>query len=58
MSDELRLQVTAAARQVGIERLKPIYLALGEKVGYDDIRLIVAYLKSREPAAPEQGDQR
>ena len=47
-------RVTAAARQMGVERLKPIYLALGETVPYDDIRLVLAYLQSRAqtPAPP------
>jgi ATP-dependent DNA helicase RecQ len=42
------VRVTEAARQVGGSRLKPIYLLLGEKVSYDDIRLVVAHLQSRE----------
>jgi ATP-dependent DNA helicase RecQ len=41
-------RVAEAARQVGGSRLKPIYLLLGEKVSYDDIRLVVAHLQSRE----------
>ena len=40
-------RVTAAVRQVGVEKLKPIFIALGEKVPYDDIRLVVAYLQTR-----------
>ena len=42
-------RVTAAARQVGVERLKPIFLALGEKVPYDDIRLVLAHLQAHTP---------
>jgi ATP-dependent DNA helicase RecQ len=38
-------RVQEAARQVGMQRLKPIYLALGEQVSYDDIRLVVAHLQ-------------
>jgi ATP-dependent DNA helicase RecQ len=38
-------RVHDAARQVGTERLKPIYLALGEQVPYDEIRLVVAHLQ-------------
>ncbi len=45
--DDVVQRVTAAARQVGVERMKPIYLALGEKVAYDDIRLVLAFLQSR-----------
>ncbi len=41
-------RVLAAARQVGIERLKPIYLALGEAVPYDEIRLVVAHMQGLE----------
>jgi ATP-dependent DNA helicase RecQ len=44
VSDEVRDRVASAARRVGTDRLKPIYLALGEQVPYDDIRLVVAQL--------------
>jgi ATP-dependent DNA helicase RecQ len=44
VSAEIYDQVTAAAGQVGTERLKPIYLALGERVPYDSIRLVLAHL--------------
>jgi ATP-dependent DNA helicase RecQ len=37
-------RVAMAVRRVGTERLKPIYLELGEQVSYDEIRLIVAHL--------------
>jgi ATP-dependent DNA helicase RecQ len=37
-------RVAMAARQVGTERLKPIYVHLGEQVSYDDIRLVLAHL--------------
>jgi ATP-dependent DNA helicase RecQ len=36
--------IAQAVRQVGSERLKPIYIALGEKVPYDEIRVAIAYL--------------
>src|SRR5262245_2264901 len=39
---ETYLRVVEAARQVGVEQLKPIFVALGEKVPYDAIRLVVA----------------
>jgi ATP-dependent DNA helicase RecQ len=39
-------RIAAAARQVGTDRLKPIFLALGEQVSYDDIRLVVTHLGS------------
>jgi ATP-dependent DNA helicase RecQ len=44
--EEVVQRVTAAVRQVGGERLKPIFLALGEKVPYDDIRLVLAFLQT------------
>jgi ATP-dependent DNA helicase RecQ len=44
IATELYQRIAAAARQVGTERLKPIFLALGEKVPYDDIRLVVTHL--------------
>jgi ATP-dependent DNA helicase RecQ len=42
-------RVREAARQVGAERLKPIFLALGEKVPYELIRLVVALMPQQEP---------
>jgi ATP-dependent DNA helicase RecQ len=38
-------RVAEAARRAGTERLKPIFLALGEQVEYDLIRLVVAHLQ-------------
>lgn len=40
-------QIEAAAENVGLQRLKPIYDALGGKVGYDDIRIVVSCLQNR-----------
>ncbi len=37
-------RVASAARLVGLERLKPIFIALGEQVPYETIRLVVAHL--------------
>jgi ATP-dependent DNA helicase RecQ len=48
MADSLYQRIVAAAREVGTDRLKPIYLLLGEKVSYDDIRLVVAHLQGLE----------
>ncbi len=42
-------RVTAAVRQVGGDRLKPIFLALDEKIPYDDIRLVLAFLQGGSP---------
>jgi ATP-dependent DNA helicase RecQ len=47
VTDEVYQRVLSAARQVGTERLKPIFVALGEKVSYDEIRLVVAHLEVR-----------
>jgi ATP-dependent DNA helicase RecQ len=41
-------QIAAAARQVGIGRLKPIYLALGERVSYEEIRIVRAHLLAQQ----------
>jgi len=51
VSEELYQRIAAAARRTGTERLKPIFLMLGEKVPYDDIRLVVAHLTSDEAGA-------
>ena len=50
VADDLYQRILNTARLVGTEKLKPIYLALGEKVEYDDIRLVVAHILAR--AAP------
>ena len=39
--------VAAAAQEVGMERLKPIFERLAEKVPYDPIRLVVTHLQAR-----------
>jgi ATP-dependent DNA helicase RecQ len=46
VDDKVYQRVAAAARQVGTERLKPIFLALGEQVSYDEIRLVVAHMQA------------
>jgi ATP-dependent DNA helicase RecQ len=40
-------RVAAESRRYGMERLKPIYVALGEAVTYDDIRLVLAHLRGQ-----------
>jgi ATP-dependent DNA helicase RecQ len=42
--DDVYQEVAAAAKEVGAEKLKPIFLALNEQVSYDDIRLVLAHL--------------
>ena len=49
VSEDLYQRIAAAARRTGTERLKPIFVTLGEKVSYDDIRLVVAHLTTPEP---------
>lgn len=44
VEDETYHRVAEAARQVGTERLKPIFLKLGETVDYEKIRLVVAHV--------------
>jgi ATP-dependent DNA helicase RecQ len=45
--DTLYHRIQSTARLVGTDKLKPIFLALGEKVDYDDIRLVVAHMLAR-----------
>ncbi|MBM4068840.1 MAG: DNA helicase RecQ [Planctomycetes bacterium] len=44
VSDDVYARVAAAAKQVGMERLKPIFEALEGKIPYDEIRLVVSHL--------------
>ncbi len=44
VANDVYAQVAAEAKKVGLDRLKPIFVALGEKIPYDQIRLVVAYL--------------
>ena len=44
-------RVAEAARQVGTGRLKPIFLALGQTVDYDSIRLVVSHRMGGEAPA-------
>ena len=46
--DDVFQRVAAAARQVGTERLKPIFVALGEQIPYDTIRLVVTHLTASQ----------
>ncbi len=48
---EVQQRVASAARMVGTERLKPIYLALGEKVSYDEIRIVLTQLLATHSGA-------
>ena len=44
LEQEVYDRVVMAARQVGTDRLKPIFVQLGEQVPYDVIRLVLAHL--------------
>jgi ATP-dependent DNA helicase RecQ len=48
IADDVYERVAAAARQVGRGFLKPIFLALGESISYDEIRLVLAHLASAD----------
>jgi ATP-dependent DNA helicase RecQ len=48
VADDVYERVAAAVRQVGRGFLKPIFLALGESVSYDEIRLVLAHLASTD----------
>jgi ATP-dependent DNA helicase RecQ len=52
--DELYQRVAEAARKYGSERMKPIFIGLGEQVSYDDIRLVVAHLTALGDSAEPQ----
>jgi ATP-dependent DNA helicase RecQ len=47
-------RVAAAARENGTDQPRPLFLALGEKVPYDDVRLVIAHLHALadEASAP------
>jgi ATP-dependent DNA helicase RecQ len=49
VAPKLYQRVAQAARRVGTDRLKPIFLELGEQVPYDEIRLVVAHLGRQAP---------
>jgi ATP-dependent DNA helicase RecQ len=44
LPEERYSRIAAAARQVGTDRLKPIFIALGEQYPYEEIRLVVTHL--------------
>jgi ATP-dependent DNA helicase RecQ len=45
VDDETYQRIVETARQLGTDRLKPIFIALGEKIGYDVIRLVLAHMQ-------------
>jgi ATP-dependent DNA helicase RecQ len=46
VDDTTYQRIVEAARQVGSDRLKPIFIALGEKVDYALIRLVLSHLQA------------
>ena len=39
--------IAEAARRVGLPRLKPIFVELGERFSYEEIRLVVSHLEAQ-----------
>jgi len=50
VSDEVLAQVRTAAQHFGTGSLKAIYTALGERVSYEEIRVVMARLRAAEVA--------
>jgi ATP-dependent DNA helicase RecQ len=48
VSEPTYQRVAQAARQVGVDRLKPIFLTLKEEVPYEAIRIVLAHLEAVE----------
>lgn len=48
IDSELEARITQAAKEHGIERMKPVYLALEEKVSYDSIRIVLSFLANQQ----------
>ena len=44
IADDLYARIAAVVQQHGGARLKPLFIALEEKVSYEDIRVVVAHL--------------
>jgi ATP-dependent DNA helicase RecQ len=49
IDDDLFARIRAAAKQHGLDRLKPLYEALGGTVSYDQLRIAVACLRNAPP---------
>ncbi len=45
-------RVAAVARRVGLDRLKPIFIELNEKVSYEQIRIVVTHMEMMEGNKP------
>jgi ATP-dependent DNA helicase RecQ len=57
VADDLYQRVAQVARQHGLDRLKPIFIALGETVAYDTIRLVVAHLQGQADQTQQSPSQ-
>ena len=44
MAADIYERVAKAVKEHGSARLKPLFVALEEKISYDDIRVVVAHL--------------
>jgi ATP-dependent DNA helicase RecQ len=55
VTDEVYERVKLAARRVGTAYKKPIFIALGERVSYDDIRIVLAHLGPVTPDGQSAG---
>ncbi len=49
VDDDTRLQIIEAAKKIGTAFLKPIFIALEEKIPYDTIRIVLTHLETQEP---------
>lgn len=49
ISNEVLARVEAVARTVGMDKLKPLFVALNEEVPYDVLRIAVSHLSHRTP---------
>ena len=46
VADDVYQRVAMAVRQLSTPYLKPVYIALGEQVSYDDIRIVMTHLQA------------
>jgi ATP-dependent DNA helicase RecQ len=51
LAPERYRQITAACRQLGIDRLKPVKEALAPEIPYEQIRLVIAHLRSEKTSS-------
>ena len=51
LDEEVQKTVLEAFKQVGVERLKPVFEALNETVNYDDLKILRLYYLSRKESS-------